>query len=52
MPADECMFCHEGLDLSNDAPENLAFLDHLEGRQGCEDGFAVWTSNMDRDFQG
>ncbi|MCA1819666.1 MAG: hypothetical protein ABR562_04265 [Thermoplasmatota archaeon] len=52
MAPDTCMFCHEGLDLSDDAPENLAFLAHLETRQACEEGFAVWSSHMERDFQG
>lgn len=52
MAPDACMFCHEGLDLGDDGPENLAFLAHLEARPACEDGFAVWSGHMASDFLG
>jgi hypothetical protein len=52
MATDTCMFCHEGLDLSDGGPENLAFLAHLDTRQSCEDGFTVWMGNMASDWQG
>jgi hypothetical protein len=52
MAPDECMFCHEGLDLDDGGPENLAFLDHVGANPGCQDGFDAWTHHMDRDFQG
>jgi len=46
-----CMFCQEPLtDMS--VPANLAFLDHLKGRQDCQEGFATWTHNMQDDFLG
>ena len=52
MAPDACMFCHEDLDLSDGGPENLAFMDHVEARPTCQDGFDAWTSNMQQDFQG
>ena len=52
MAPDECMFCHEGLDLSDEGPESLAFLEHVDANPTCQDGFEAWSWNMQRDWQG
>ncbi|MEA3136486.1 MAG: hypothetical protein QOJ26_1419 [Thermoplasmata archaeon] len=48
----ECMFCHGDLPVRPDEPVNMAFMAHLETREACQDGFAAWTDNMQRDFTG
>jgi len=52
MASNECMFCHEGLDVSDGGPESLAFMEHVESRPVCQDGFDAWTTNMATDWQG
>jgi hypothetical protein len=48
----ECMFCHGDLPVRPDEPANLAFLAHIERRQGCREEFAVWTTHMQKDYLG
>jgi len=44
---DTCMFCHEA--VAGNGPE---YIDHVEGRPACKDGFSAWTENMQSDWQG
>jgi hypothetical protein len=52
-PTRVCMFCQERfLERDSPEPENLAFLRHIEERDGCRDSFQVWTGHMAADFKG
>ncbi len=48
----ECMFCHEGLPISNRVPENLAFMSHVQDSLPCHDEHEAWKTNMQTDFKG
>lgn len=48
----ECLFCHDGLPVVEGEPVNMAFLNHIEGRDDCREAFGVWTDNMAQDYLG
>lgn len=48
----ECLFCHNGLPVVEDQPVNLAFLEHIDANEPCNQAFTVWTDNMQSDYLG
>lgn len=48
----QCLFCHEDVAATSEAPVHLAFMAHVERCPPCEADFDAWRTNMDRDFLG